>query len=244
MPLMSLPSGPGLAADASAPLAEATAVCRTISTFSAELGVRGTIAGARARARLLTGLAGDDAFRIEALAPFGQPLFIVASRLGRATVVLSDDRVLEAGAPGPVLEALTGVPIGATELRPLLTGCARTPTAGRARALGRAWLIVPDGEGDLFLNRTSDGDPWRLVAAVYHQAAGREWRVEYRDFLDGLPGTLRLVGAGDDRFDLRLTLSQVSVNEPLGPEVFEVRMPAGATPISLEELRRSAPWSR
>jgi hypothetical protein len=56
-----------------------------------------------------------------------------------------------------------------------------------------------------------------------------------------LPRTVRLTSIDSKRFDLRLTLSQVEVNMPLGPEVFRVQVPAGAQPITLEELKGAGP---
>ena len=41
------------------------------------------------------------------------------------------------------------------------------------------------------------------------------------------------------RFDLRSALSQVEMNAPLGPDVFEVKVPPSAQPITLDELQRS-----
>jgi hypothetical protein len=41
--------------------------------------------------------------------------------------------------------------------------------------------------------------------------------------------------------DLVVRLSQVDVNVPLEPAVFQVDVPDDATPISIEELRRAGP---
>jgi hypothetical protein len=245
MPLMSLPAGPGgPAPDTAAALADATAACRSVSTFSAEIAVRGSVNGRGVRARLIAGVGGADSIRVEAVAPFGRPLFIVVASGGDATVVLSDDRVLEHGPPAAVLEALTGVPIDADDLRPLLTGCSEAPEPSRGRSLGDLWRTVPDAGAVLYLQREASGAPWRLVAAV-HRPAGNDdtWRAEYRDFESGLPHGIRLASAGRKPFDLRLALSQVTLNETLGPEVFQVRVPAGAVPVTLEELRGSGPLS-
>ena len=58
---------------------------------------------------------------------------------------------------------------------------------------------------------------------------------------DGLPKTVRLTSLDAKRFDLRLAMSQVELNVPLGVEVFTVQIPQGTQPISIEELRRSGP---
>jgi hypothetical protein len=52
---------------------------------------------------------------------------------------------------------------------------------------------------------------------------------------------MRTLPASGARTDLRLALSDVDINVPLGPEVFDVEIPGGADPLSLEELRRAGP---
>jgi hypothetical protein len=242
-PLMTLPSGPGTPADATSALSEATGVCMGVRTLSAEVAVGGSIRGERVRVRLLVGLAAPDAVRIEALAQFGQPSFVVAASGGEATVVLSDHRVLERGPSDDVLDALTGLPVDAAGLRPLFAGCSETPAIEDARRVGNDWFVVPDGTSRLYLHRDASRAPWRLVAVEHRSAGANAWRAEYRDFVEGLPQLIRLTSSEKARFDLRLALSQVAVNETLGDEVFRVRVPVDAVPITLDELRSSAPWA-
>jgi hypothetical protein len=75
------------------------------------------------------------------------------------------------------------------------------------------------------------------------------WRVEYRDHLNGMPRTMRIMSLarpdnGGSSFDLTLALSQVETNVPLGPEVFRVDVPRTAQPITLDELRHARPGVR
>ena len=72
------------------------------------------------------------------------------------------------------------------------------------------------------------------------------WRADYGDRLNDVPRAIRLASIDDDgrtgrTFDLQLTLSQIDVNTPLGPDVFVVQIPQTARPITLEELRESGP---
>jgi hypothetical protein len=67
--------------------------------------------------------------------------------------------------------------------------------------------------------------------------------IEYADYVNGLPRSVRLRRAApaDGAVDLRLTLSQTEVNVDLPAEAFTFRTPAGAEPMTLDELRRSGP---
>lgn len=241
--LMRLPAGPGgPAPDAGAAVAEATRACRAVASITAEVAVSGSVGGRRTRGRLHVGLATPASARLEAVAPFGQPLFILVSRGGDATLLLTrENRVLPHGRPDAVLEAVTGVPLDAADLRTVLTGCAAVPDAIAGRQLGDLWRVVSHGERLLYVRRDSSQAAWQLVAVVMRESVHPEWRAEYRDFRDGLPRSIRLTSRESERFDLRLSLSQVDVNVPLGPEVFEVRVPPTAAEITLDELRDSGP---
>jgi hypothetical protein len=258
VPLMKLPAGPGApAADAADAIADATAACRAVSTFSAEVAVSGSIGGQRLRGRLLVGLASPASARIEAVAPAGAPLFIfVATGLDATVLLPRDNRVLEHGPAASVLEAVAGVPLAPADLKAALTGCAQAADAAHGRSLRDDWRVVPDGPTDLYLHRDRKIGRWQVAAAVHRGRGGApparsgsssdqstgDWRAEYRDLQDGLPRSIHF--AGGQRFDLSLSLSQVSVNEPLGPEVFRVEIPRSADPITLDELRHARPGVR
>jgi hypothetical protein len=245
---MKLPTGPGTpAADGPAALAEATKACRAVGTFTAELGVSGSVGGQRLRVRISAGLAPPASARLEAVAPFGAPFFVFAARDDEATLLLPrDDRVLRNGRSDAVLEALTGVPLDAAGLRQALTGCASPAADGAgAREAGADWRIVPDAAGELYLHRDRQAGRWRLVAATRRGDSGGEWRAEYSAFQStDLPQAIRFISGDRERFDLRLALAQVDVNTPLGPEVFQVEIPRTAQPITLTELRDARPGVR
>jgi hypothetical protein len=244
-PLMKLPSGPGLPAPDSADLlTQASATCSRVSTISAELAVSGSVGGRRLRGRLLTGLAAPASLYIEAPAPFGAPLFVFGASNGDATLLLPRDRrVLEHGRPGEVLEAITGVPLDPAELRATLTGCAAGTVSDSVAAwrLGDDWRVIP-GDRTWYLRREEPADAWRLVSVVRSGPEG--WRADYRNFVDGLPRSIRLMSNEPRRFDLRLELAQVDLNVELAPSTFRVNVPAGTQPISIEELRAGGPLSR
>jgi outer membrane lipoprotein-sorting protein len=52
---------------------------------------------------------------------------------------------------------------------------------------------------------------------------------------------LRLQASGTPAADVTVRLSDVNINVPLEPEVFAVDVPAGAEPLTIEELRRAGP---
>jgi outer membrane lipoprotein-sorting protein len=243
-PFMKLPAGPAAPApDARDAIAQATSACRGVSTFTAEIAVHGSVGTHRVSGRLSAGLAKPASARLEAVAPFGQPLFIFVANGDDGTLLLPRDRrLLEHGRPDAVLEAIAGVPLDAPALRAVVTGCAVAPDAVRARALGESWRVAPDGADEVYLRREGAAAPWRLVATVHH-ATDTGWRAEYRDFENGLPRSIRLASASAGRFDLQLALSQIDVNTPLDANAFTVRIPAATQPISLEELRESGPLS-
>jgi hypothetical protein len=243
---MKLPSGPGApATDIADALMQATETCRGIRTLTAEVATSGKVSGQRFRARLSVGVAAPASARIEAVAPFGAPIFILAANNDDTTLLLPrDERVLQHGRSADVLDAAAGVPLSAADLRLVLTGCATEPQRPEGRALGADWRIVEERGGDtLYLHRAAAAQPWQLVVAM--RPTGR---VEYRDQQNGLPRTIRLTSAAgapaSESFDLTLALSQGETNVTLGPEVFRVDVPRGAQPITIDELRHARPGVR
>jgi hypothetical protein len=133
-----------------------------------------------------------------------------------------------------VLEALAGLKLGGADLHAALSGCG---VANRAAAGGRAhgdrWRAVELARGaTLWIERHGPG-------AQLAVAALPGVRIEYGAG-SATPRAVRLVagaGASQPRVDLTLRLSQVDENAALGPDAFEVTLPPGATPMSVEELR-------
>jgi hypothetical protein len=248
--LMKLPAAPAVSPqpgstitpDARDALSEATSVCRSISAFTAEIAVSGSVSGQRLRARLLAGLVPPAAARLEAFAA-GQPLFIFVARANDATLLLQrDNRVLEHGPADAVLEGVTGVPLDAAALRSTLTGCASVDDVREAQGVGDNWRLLTNAAGIVYLRRDRGTAPWRLVAVIRHDQSGAEWRAEYRSFADGLPRDLRLVSADRKRFNLHLVLSQVETNAALdAADIVRVQIPGSADAITLDELKRNGP---
>lgn len=244
---MKLPAGPGApSADAAEALKQATAVCAGIRTLTAEVAASGTVSQQRFRARLSVGVEAPASARLEAVAPFGPPVFILVATHDDATLLLPrEERVLQHGRPADVLDAVAGVPLSAADLHTVLTGCAPAVSQPEGRERGADWRVVTDAAGDtLYLHRAGAAQPWQLVTVVR-----RAWRVDYRDPVNGLPRTMRITGTAGDggpgaSFDLTLALSQVEINVPLDAGVFRVEIPRTAAPITLDELRHARPGVR
>jgi hypothetical protein len=246
-PLMKLPAGPGAPApDAADALKQATASCVGIRTLTAEVAASGKVSGQRLRVRLSVGVDAPASARLEAIAPFGPPIFILVATNDDATLLLPrDDRVLQHGRPADVLDAVAGVPLSAADLHAVLTGCAPAMPQTEGRSLGADWRLISGATGDaLYLHRSGNTQPWQLASVVR-----RAWRVDYRDPLNGLARTMRITsvardGGAGSSFDLTLALTQVETNVPLGADVFRVDIPRAARPITLDELRHARPGVR
>ena len=240
--LTKLPSGQGTpATDLAQALVDATAACHQVQSLTAEIAVSGSIGGQRARVRLIAGFA-PAAGRIEAVAPFGAPLFIFAASGTDGTLFFPrDNRVVEHGRPAELLEAVAGVPLAAADLLPTMTGCAAPEPLGSPLALGDNWRTASGGGGArIYLHRDTPSAPWRLVT-VFNSGQGVQWswRADYDAFQNGLPTVIRFVSADRNRFNIQLTLSQIETNVQLGPEAFRVDVPRDAERITIDDLRRS-----
>lgn len=238
------PAGPGAPfADYAAAYDGATAECRGVKTIQATLSLSGRAGGQKLRGRVDTGFAAPGGARLEGRAPFGRPVFIlVAKDAGSATLVFPrDNRVLRDAPPAAIVEALTGIALGPDELRSAIAGCGfggASPTAGRAYGD----LVALDAPGTTQFLRRANGR-WRLIASTRGPLT-----IEYRDFSTSRPATVRMratppanASRSGTATDMTVKLSDVDVNVALDPAVFDVEVPAGADPMTLDELRRAGP---
>jgi len=236
-----LPSGSGVPLpDAVTVFTEAAAPCRGVRTLQAELSISGRVGSQRLRGRVLAGFERPSAMRLEGMAPFGPPAFILVARDGAATLLLPrDDRVLESASPAAVIEALAGVPVAADDLRAILAGCVvDDPAPAGARAYAGGWAAADlDAETTVYLRQQPRG--WRIVAGTIGRLT-----VEYRQTGGPVPGEtrLRLADAGGAiTTDLTVVLSQVETNGPIDPRAFSLVRPPTAVPMTVDELRQSGP---
>ena len=179
----------------------------------------------------MTGFANPDAMRIEAVAPFGPPVFVIATVGGAATLLLPrESAVLTGETPDAVLEALTGVALGPTSLRALLTGCVSDTAVNAGTVFPGGWASLVFEDGSVMYLRRS-GERWTVRGA-----ARGGWRVEYPSWTGTFPATMRLQSAD---VDLMLELRQVEANVELDAKAFAVSVPPGTRHVTLDEIRRS-----
>jgi hypothetical protein len=237
-PRVTLPSGTGTPAPDFAPAyAQARAACESVRVLQAELGLSGRAAGQRMRGRVLAGLV-PGALRLEGVAPFGAPVFILVADGTRGTLLLSRDRmVVQDAAPEDILNALVGIRLGPDDLRAMLSGCVRAADESTgARAYGADWLAADlAAGGTVYLRRI--GNAWRIVAGRY---GGLE--IDYAAFQGDRPSQVVLRGAD---LSLALDLDQVEVNGDLPrDQLVALKIPDGVAPLSLEQLRKAGPLGR
>ena len=191
----------------------------------------------RVRGRVLTGLEAGGHVRLEAPAPFGAPFFILAGRAEQATLVLPRERrVLQGTSVAAVLERLTGLSLGADDLRLIVSGCLvdrAAPADGRQWPGG--WQAVTIGPERVAYLRTQNGQPV-LTAADYGP-----WRIDYSAHASGFPRVVRVRRAGDTAIDITARIEQLEVNTQINPRAWTVEIPSDADPMTLDELRSIAP---
>ena len=238
---VTLPTGEGAPfPDYATAWQDATRTCRQVQSLSAELAISGRAGRQRLRGRVLAGLAAPDRIRLEAAAPFGPPLFILAADGTKTTLLLPrENRVLRGESPADVLDALVGLDLGPADLLAILTGCV-TPDARAegGRLFPSDWARIDLAGGAAAYLRRDKQTGWFVRAGV-RQALS----LSYDPDGQGSRPSVHLL-TDDSRgpvSDIRIDLSQVAIDQRLGPEVFSVRVPADATPISLKELREAGP---
>jgi hypothetical protein len=132
-----------------------------------------------------------------------------------------------------------GLDLGPSDLLAILSGCV-TPDARAAggRLFPSEWARIDLSGGAAAYLQRGQQTGWFVRAA-----AREELTITYDSGGHGAPPSVRLIAdrSRGSTSDLRIDLSQVAVDQKLGPEVFSVRVPADATPISLKELREAGP---
>jgi hypothetical protein len=240
------PTGPGEPAPEFAQqFEEATKACRDVRSLTADASLSGRVAGQRVRATLQIGLADPNALRLEAVAPFGAPIFVLAAQHGTGTLLLPRDRAVLRDTPADaMIDAIAGIKLTPDELRAVATGCVSpAPSATGGRRYPGDLTAITLKDGAMAFVRSVSGSP-RILSASRPGLI-----VEYVEYANGLPRKIVLrrdaPGEGPSAgAELSLTLSQIELNTTLGPRAFVVDVPADARAITLEELRKTGPLGR
>lgn len=216
---------------------EATAACRGFRSLTAELSLSGRAGGERIRGRVIAGLEAGGHVRLEGVAPFGAPIFILAGRAETATLLLPrEDRVLKSTPVSAVLERLTGLALGADDLRLMLSGClADNAAPAEGRSWPGGWQAVTLAPERVAYLRLQQGRAV-VVAADYGP-----WRLDYSEQLTGYPRVVRVRRTGDATTDVTARVGELEVNTTINPAAFALDIPEDAEPMTLDELRAVAP---
>jgi hypothetical protein len=237
--LFTLPTDPG------APLPDfaeihksAAASCSGVRTLTAELSLSGRAGDQAVCGRAIVGFERPASIRLEGVAPFGPPAFILAGSGANATLYLPrDDRVLRNARAEDILGALTGVGLGPADLLAVLTGCVSpTPTAASGRTHQNGWASIDLADGTtVYLER---------VAAAWQPRAARRpgWLIGYPEWQGAFPATVRLQATDPAiRVDLSAAVSQLEANVAIDPAAFMVDIPDDTLSLTLDELRDAGP---
>lgn len=219
-PPPAFPEGPGRPLlDYHSAFESSTTACRQVRTMEMVLAIKGQTGLRRLRGRVRGALQKPASVRLEGLAPFGAAaFFLVVDPPGEALLLLPRDRrVVTHGDGGELLGSLTGLALRPDDFRAVLTGCVvpdPRPVGGRAYGDGLR-AIELEGNATIFL-RPVDG------ALVVTAGTRPGMRVEYSNHVRGLPRHVRVLAsdATGAATDLTATLSQVSINIELDPDVF------------------------
>ena len=233
------PSDPGSPfIDYAAVHAQLSQSCAAVRTLTAELSLSGRAGSQRLRGRVVAGFERPASVRLEGVAPFGPPAFILAARQGDATLLLPrDNAVLRGESAADILGALTGISLAPADLQAVLTGCveaAPAATGGRLHANGWASIDLAGGSV-VYLRR---------AAGAWQPAGARrgEWEIEYGEWQGAFPRQVRLRSANPSvTVDLTAAIGQLETNVDVPPEAFGVNVPDNAEPITLDELRDAGP---
>lgn len=215
----------------------ATAACRGFRSLEGELSLSGRAGGERIRGRVIAGLEAGGSLRLEGLAPFGAPIFILAGKAEKATLLLPRERrVLPETAVSTVLERLTGLALGADDLRLMLSGClADNASPAEGRQWPGGWQAVTLAADRIAYVRMQQGQPL-VVAADYGV-----WHLDYAEHASGFPRTVRVRRSLDATTDITARVAELQVNTTINPLAFVLEVPSDADPMTLDELRSVAP---
>ena len=237
-PHLQLPVDPGSPlSDAAAIHQAVSAACAPVRTLTGEFSLAGRTGTQRMRGRVIAGLARPSSIRLEGVAPFGPPVFVLTAGADGAVLVLPrDHRVVRAAAAGAILEAITGLAWEPADLLAVLTGCVESDpvvVSGLQHRGGWASLQLRGGSR-LWVERVGRG--WQVRAASRDR-----WRIEYDQWTTTFPARIAIRSTSDPVVDLVVTVAQSETNMDVDAAAFRAVVPEDAMPMSLDALREAGP---
>ncbi len=238
---LDLPPGAGTPmADTTVAERAARASCQAHPAVTADLRLSGRIDGERVRGTLQVGVTAD-AMRLEGLAPFGAPVFVLAAQPGQAVLLLPRETAVARGPSArELLDAVVGVPLSPEDLLAMVSGCgvADWKVTGGA-TFGDTWTRLDLDRGRALWLRAGAGGAALLLAAE-----DARWRIEYTRAAAGWPTAIRLrpsarAGGGAAATDAVFALDSPEALAALPDGALHVEVPTGARALSLADLRRS-----
>jgi hypothetical protein len=220
-----------------------------LEPLTAQARIRGTIARRPLDGRF-SFAASVQRLRLESVGRTPRD-FVFTSEEGKETFVYQGAYRL-VGKSADLIETILGLPLKAEDMRRVLTACPRISGALSGERFDERWFKVhlqADPPYDLYMQRDADGLGWSIPTLVSTFEGGtHRWRAEYERDSAGLPRSVRIVSAEwndvlGDRFDVRITFSDVRVNALLGPETFQVSIPAPFPTADVDGFRKIRPAS-
>lgn len=217
---------------------KATEACKGAQTFSAELQVNGRVGDEPLRRVILHGaMTRQRDIRLEAVAPAGRAIFILAGRAGSATLTLPGEKRVVVAPAVDIVEALIGIRLSPDDWLDVLSGCVSGGKPDTGERIGDVTIVnLERSGGRLRLDR--QGAAWQITAGERPDLL-----VEYRQFLGRWPSEAVLTSRPAARVavNLNMAISQVFVNNPLPAGTFDAPASTGFQPMSLQKLRELGP---
>lgn len=233
---------PDLALDPAALLAQVRAAQGAVRTVQGEARVRFRSPRGAASVKQLTAAEAPDRVRLEELDFFGNPVAVLVASGGRFALYDSREKVLYRGAATPEnLSRLVPIPLSAPELATLLLGSAPLLDGPAVRAAPERSQVRLRLERDGVAQELWVGARAAVEKASRQVAGGAgpgSWEVEFSGHQERggawFPGALALRSA-PAKVEVALSWTEVEVNGPLDPRLFELPAPRGARVVELAE---------
>jgi hypothetical protein len=227
-------------ADADAVWAAATARCRAVRSYRAEIRLSGTLGPQRVRATLGLALGGQEQIGLAAFA-LGTTIFQLGGDTKEAVLWLREDNRVVRAPAGELVEALIGVRIDPPRLLAIVSGCLTAQGGASGAARVGELLRVTAGDAVVYLTATEQG--WQPRAGEFDQML-----IDYRRIEAGVPRELAIRSDPGRQPAVSLVLrvqDDLQINPALEvQQSFRVAVPPEAVPATIDQLRAAGPLGR